>query len=106
MLLNINIDQENFALDIPEQLLQEIQPLFADMDADFDCGVQMGRYWMEKPDAFQRCQVVANRLVNAYYSEDKRGFYIMAAYILHKLPTAREVIVNTGDEIQEIDIIT
>lgn len=106
MKLHINIDQEGFELDVPEQLLVEAQLPFAEMDKEFDRGQQMGRYWIEKLDDFQRCQVVANKLVDAFYREDKRNFYLMAAYILYKMPGAREVVVNTGSEIQDIDILT
>lgn len=106
MKLHINIDQEGFELEVPEQLLVEAQTIFADMDKDFDQGKQMGRYWIENPDDFQRCQIVANQLVDAFCREDKRNFYLMASYILHKMPNAREVIVDTGNEIQEIDILT
>lgn len=105
MKLHINIDQEGFELDVPEQLLVETQALFADMDQEFDCGQQMGRYWVDHPDDFQRCQLVANKLVDAFYLEDKRNFYLMAAYILYKMPAAREVVVNTASEIQEINIL-
>jgi hypothetical protein len=106
MKLHINIDQEGFELDVPEQLLAEAQAIFAEMDAEFDRGKQMGRYWIDSLDNFQRCQVVANKLVDAFYREDKRNFYLMSAYILHKMPNAREVVVNTGSEIQDIDILT
>lgn len=105
MKLHINIDQEGFELEVPGQLLDEAQAIFTDMDKDFDRGKQMGRYWIECPDDFQRCQIVANLLVDAFYREDKRNFYLMAAYILHKKPDAIEVVVNTGEEIQDIDII-
>jgi hypothetical protein len=105
MKLHINIDQEGFELDVPEQLLVEAQLPFTEMDKEFDRGQQMGRYWIEKPDDFQRCQVVANKLVDAFYREDKRNFYLMAAYILYKMPAAREVVVNTASEIQEINIL-
>ena len=106
MKLYINIDQEGFELDVPDQLLRETQTICADMDKEFDRGQQMGRYWIDQPDDFQRCQVVANKLVDAFYLEDKRNFYVMAAYILNKMPNAREVVVNTGNEIQDIDILT
>ena len=105
MKLYINIDQEGFELDVPEQLLLETRSIVADMDKEFDRGQQMGRYWIENPDDFQRCQVVANKLVDAFCLEDKRNFYLMAAYILNKMPNAREVVVNTGSEMQDIDIL-
>ena len=106
MKLYISIDQDGFELDVPEQLMVETQSNVAEMDQEFDRGQQMGRYWIEQPDDFQRCQVVANKLVDAFYLENKRNFYLMAAYILSKMPNAREVVVNTGSEIQDIDILT
>ena len=105
MKLYLNIDQEGFELDVPEQLLTETRSIVADMDQEFDRGQQMGRYWIENPDDFQRCQVVANKLVDAFCLENKRNLYLMAAYILNKMPNAREVVVNTGSEIQDIDIL-
>ncbi|MDQ1363951.1 MAG: hypothetical protein QG652_1813, partial [Pseudomonadota bacterium] len=79
-------------------------PIFSEMENEFDRGQQMGRYWIDHPDNFQRCQIAASKLVDAFCREDKRNFYLMSAYILYKMPDAREVVVNTGNEIQEIDI--
>lgn len=106
MILHINIDQDSFELEVPPQLLEEARPIFADMDREFDRGQQMGRYWIDKPDDFQRCQVVADKLVSAFYRHDKRNIYIMSSYILHKIPGAREVNVNTEMEMQDIEIVS
>ena len=104
MILNINIDQESFALDVPEGLMTELNPFFKDMDTDFDRGVQMGRFWVDEPTDEQRCQVAANNLVNAMHAENKRMLYLMSAYILSKFPDVKEVVVNSDFEMQEIDI--
>ena len=104
MILNINVDQECFALDVPDALMAELGPVIKDMDKDFEKGVQMGRFWVDEPDDEQRCQVAANNLVNAMYAENKRMLYLMSAYILSKFADVKEVIVNSDYEMQEIDI--
>ena len=104
MILNINIDQEYFELDVPEDLLSELEPVIKDMDKDFEKGVQMGRFWVDEPTDDQRCQVAANNLVNAMHAENKRMVYLMSAYILSKFAGVKEVIVNSDYEIQDIDI--
>ncbi len=105
MLFDITIDQENFQLDIPEKLLEELKPVCEDMDKEFEGGVQMGRYWVESPGDFERCQVAADRVASAMAREDKRMLYINAAYILYKAPTLNHVTVDTEYEMQDIDIV-
>ena len=104
MILNINIDQEMFGLDVPDSLMTELAPIMKDMDTDFDKGVQMGRFWVDEPTDEQRCQVAANNIVNAMHAENKRMLYLMSAYILNKFPTVQEVMVNSDYEMQDIDI--
>lgn len=104
MILNMNIDQESFSLEVPDGLLTELAPIMKDMDDDFDKGLQMGRFWVDEPSSEQRCQVAANNIVNAMHAENKRMLYLMSAYILYKFPDVKEVIINSDFEIQEIDI--
>ena len=104
MILNINIDHDSYDLEIKQQLVDELKPVFEDMDKEFDRGVQMGRYWVDSPDADQRCQVAVNKLVNAMHAEDKRNLYIMAAYVVYKFPDVKSVVYNSDFEMQEIDI--
>ncbi|MDH5485119.1 MAG: hypothetical protein OEY43_07800 [Gammaproteobacteria bacterium] len=103
MILNINIDQESYALDVPEQLLDEAADFFVTMNADMDKGWQMGRFWVESPSLEQRCQIAANKLVDAFHNENKRMFYLMAAYILKTMPGIKTVTVNLEFEIDDID---
>ena len=104
MILNINIDQECFGLDVPDDLLTELTPIINDMDKDFDNGIQMGRFWVDEPSDEQRCQLAANNIVNAMHAENKRMLYLMSAYILKKFPAIKEIIINSDYEMQEIDI--
>lgn len=104
MIFNLSLDREEFSIEIPDGLLQEVAPIVKDMDADYDRGVQMGRYWVDNPSDDERCQVAANDLVNALHAENKRMVYVLASYILTKFPNLKIVVVDTDLEIQEIDI--
>ena len=104
MILNINVDDESFALDVPEELIKEVQPILEEMDKEFDQGCQLGRFWVDKPSDEQRCQIAVNNIVNCMHTENKRMFYLMAAYILTKFPNIKAVTVNSELEIHEIDI--
>ena len=104
MILNINIDQECFQLDVPDELMTELQPFMKDMDDDFNKGVQMARFWVDEPTDEQRCQVAANNIVNAMHAENKRMLYLMSAYILSKFSDIKEVVVDSNYEMQDIDI--
>lgn len=106
MNLNINIDNGSYALEVADALVEELKPVFADMDAEYDRGIQLGRFWIDEPTDEQRCQLSVNKLVNAMYGEDKRTLYIMAAYVVYKFPNVKAVHSNSDLEIHEIDIET
>jgi len=104
MKLNLNIDQQSYELEVQEALITELKPVFDDMDKEYDKGIQLGRYWTDKPDIEQRCQITMNKLINAMHSEDKRALYTMAAYIVYKFPNVQMVTSSSDFEIHEIDI--
>ena len=37
-----------------------------------DKGWQMSRFWVEKPDLYQRCQIVADRILGAFHTENQK----------------------------------
>lgn len=104
MNFNITIDEESYTLEVKEELMQELQSAHKKMDADFDRGLQLGRYWIESPTLEQRCQWVADKIVSAIHQENIRQFYVMAAYILSKFPDLKNVTVSSDFEISDIDI--
>lgn len=105
MNLNFTIDQEPFTLEVADGIMQEAQAFIKDTDLEFDKGIQLGRYWIESPSEEQRCQIAANKIVNAMHQENIRMVYLMSAYILTKLPTVKMVTVNSDYEIDEIDFM-
>ncbi len=103
MKLNFTIDHESFTLDVPEGIMQEAQAFISETDLEFDRGIQLGRHWIDEPDAEQRCQIAANKIVNGMHQENIRMVYLMSAYILTRLPNVSMVTVNSDYEIDEID---
>ena len=104
MILNLNIDQESYEIEIKPELIAELRSIHEGMDKEYDEGAQMGRYWVEKPSDEQRCQIAANNIVNSIHRENKRMLYIMSAYIVYKFPDIKAVTANSDLEMHEIDI--
>ena len=105
MQFNITIDQSPFALEVADGIMQEAKEFIADMDAELDKGIQLGRHWLDSPSDEQKCQIAANKVVNAMHQENIRMVYLMAAYILTKKPDLKMVTVNSDYEIDEIDFM-
>ena len=104
MNFNITIDDESYTLEVKDELMQELKSVHDEMDAEYDRGLQLGRYWIEAPNLEQRCQFTANKVVSAIHQENIRNFYIMASYILSKFPGLKRVTVSSDFEISDIDI--
>ena len=104
MIFNITIDDESYTLEVKDELMQERQSVHDEMDAEYDRGIQLGRYWIETPTLEQRCQITANKVVSAIHQENIRQFYITASYILSKFPDLKRVTVSSDFEISDIDI--
>ncbi len=105
MKLNIIVDGRTSVFDVPDEILLEAKYFFDKLDADMDKGWQMSRDWVECPNAEQRCQIAADRILTAIDTENQKLLLLMAAYILRTMPGAKTVhIDNTGD-MNETDII-
>ncbi len=105
MKLNIIVDGRTNAFEVPDGLLIEASDYFDKLDADMDKGWQMSRDWVENPDAEQRCQIAADKILTAIDTDNEKLLMLMAAYILRTMPGVKTVnIDNTGD-MNETDII-
>lgn len=105
MILKLTIDDQTYEIDVPEQIMQEAQEFYARMDQDMDKGWQMSRLWVEKPDLYQRCQIVADRVLGAFHTENKRMVLLMSGYILSRVPHVEEVVVDTSGDITLTEIV-
>lgn len=98
MKLNIIVDGRSNAFEVPDNLLSEAKEFFDKLDSDMDKGWQMSRDWVEKPDAEQRCQVAASKILTAIDTDNEKLLMLMVAYILRTMPGVKSVnIDNTGD---------
>ncbi len=105
MILKLTIDDQTYDIDVPEQVMHEAQEFYAKMDQDMDKGWQMSRVWVEKPDLYQRCQIVADRVFGAFHTENTRMVLLMAGYILSRVPSVDEVVVDTSGDITLTEIV-
>ncbi|MEE9493795.1 MAG: hypothetical protein V3W04_10510 [Gammaproteobacteria bacterium] len=105
MILKFSIDDQSCEIDVPDELMREAQDFYASMDADMDKGWQMSRSWVEKPDLYQRCQIVSDRVLGAFHSENKKLMLMMAGYILSRAPDIREVAVDTTGDITMTELV-
>jgi hypothetical protein len=101
MNLNIIIDQDTREFSISAEMMEDAQGLFTKMDSDMDNGWQLGKSFIASPTSIQRCQIIANRLLTALHTQNLASATLMSAYILHCLPTAYTVNLNTEGEADE-----
>lgn len=99
--LELVVEGNSIALDVPEDIVESAEEFFQSLDADLDQGWQMGRAWVEDPDAQQRCQIVAERLVKALNSENVKLSVLLAGYIARTLPELTRIEVDMTGELQD-----
>ncbi|MDH5183865.1 MAG: hypothetical protein OEX12_08250 [Gammaproteobacteria bacterium] len=101
MILNVAIDGQTYPLTVPDVMLDEADELFNKMDVDMSKGWQMGREWVADPSTKERCQIAADRMMTAIEAENQNLATMMAAYILKRMPGAKEVVYDDeGDMLQ------
>jgi hypothetical protein len=100
MLLKAIIDDREFSLEVPPQILSEGEAFFAKLDADMAQGWQMSREWASNPNQIERCQIIADKLLTALEKENERLGMLMAGYLLSRLPGLEFVTLDTHGEMQ------
>lgn len=103
MKLTLHIDEKSQTLDIPNSILEEGKDFFEMMDSDMDKGWQMSREWVDNPDTVQRCQIAADKIINAINAENETLLLLLAGYVLSRSPQTRAIHINTSGEIQETE---
>ena len=101
MILNIRIEDQNYPVDVPDQIIAEGGDYFSKLDEDMDRGWQMSRSWVDKPNDEQRCQIVADRILGAIEHENSKSMIMLSAYILAKMPNLKVLDIATNGEMQE-----
>jgi hypothetical protein len=105
MKLNILIEDRTHTIEVPADVLEQGEEFFQRIDRDMDRGWQMGPDFIENPDRIQRCQIAANRLLNALSTARRASVLLMAGYILKRLPGVTGVNVDTTGEMQNTEFI-
>ena len=105
MKLNIIVDGRTNAFDVPDELLTEASDFFDQMNADMDKGWQMSRDWVDSPNAEQRCQIAADKILGAIEAENEKLLMMMAAFILRTMPGVRSINIDITGDMNETDII-
>ena len=105
MKLNIIVEGRTNAFEVPDQILVEAADFFEQMNADMDKGWQMSRDWVDNPNAEQRCQIAADKILTAIETDNEKLLMLMAAYILKTMPGVRSVNIDMTGDMNETDII-
>lgn len=105
MRFNVMIDDQTYPFDVPQFILDEGEEFFSKLDRDMDQGYQMSRTWIEKPDRLNRCQIVADRILDAISRENNQLGVMMAAYILARLPGVTGVRLSTEGDMLEHEFV-
>jgi hypothetical protein len=98
MKLDVIIDSKTHRIEVPQDMLDEGETFFQKMDLDMDGGWQMGPEFVESPNAAQRCQIAANKLLVSISAQNKLLTELMAGYILKRLPGIKTVEIDTSGE--------
>ncbi len=105
MRFNAMIDDQTYTFEVPQFILDEGEEFFAKLDRDMDGGYQMSRTWVDNPDRMQRCQIVADRILDAVHRENQQLCIMMAAFIISRLPGATGVRLSGEGDMLEHELI-
>ena len=106
MQLTVHIDDVSQTIEVGDELLREGEEFFAKMDSDMDQGWQMSRTWVDNPNKIERCQIAANKMLDAISAENQTLLMLMAGYIMSRYPQVREVRIDTSGDMTETELVT
>lgn len=106
MRFKVIIGDQVYAVEIPENLLDEAAEFHAKLDRDMDRGWQMSREFVTRPDRLQRCQIVADKLLTSIMQDNQATAMLMAAYIALRMPGAIGVDIDADGEMQNTEVLT
>lgn len=103
MELRITVESQTRVLSVPDGLLRDAEEFFRKMDSDMDRGWQMSREFVEQPNALQRCQIAAHKLLGGLSSGNLSLATLMAGYIVTRLPGVSGVDIDATGEMQQTE---
>ena len=105
MILKIVVDDQIYPITVPEQIISGAGDFFDKLDRDMDDGWQMSREWVQNPDQEQRCQIVGDKMLTAMHNDNQQLLVLLSAYVLARVPTARELHIDSNGEMLETELI-
>lgn len=105
MRFKVVIDEQVYAIELPEELLREAAEFHAKLDRDMDRGWQMSREFVERPNRLQRCQIAADRLLTGIMQNNEATAMLMAGYIVSRMPGAIGVAIDAAGEMQHTELM-
>jgi hypothetical protein len=105
MRFKVVIDEQVYAIEVPDDLLQEAAEFHARLDRDMDRGWQMSRQFVERPDPMQRCQIVADKLLTSIMQNNQATAMLMAGYIALRMPGTIGVDIDTAGEMHNTQLL-
>lgn len=105
MRFNVMIDDQTYPFEVPQYILDEAEEFFAKLDQEMDGGYQMSRTWVDNPDRMMRCQIAADKILDAIHRENQQLSIMMAAYIISRMPNATGVRLSSEGDMLEHELI-
>lgn len=105
MILEVYVENSMLKVEVPQEILDQGGEFFAMMDRDMDRGWKMGPEYVENPDATQRAQIAADKMLTAIDTENNRMLAMMAGYIVTKLPGVKAVKIATDGDPRESEFL-
>lgn len=105
MILNVYIEDQHFPLDVADALVTDAEDFFVKLDADMADGWQMSREWVDRPDATQRCQIVADKLMAALQVDNPQLVSLLGAYLIARIPGVKGVRIDADGDMQQTEFI-
>ncbi len=99
--LTVILGENEYPLKIKEAIVNEAGSFFERMDSDMSKGWQMSKSWVENPNQFQKCQIVADRLFTSIHLNKKETAIMMAAYIINQMPSVKVIDIDISGNMEE-----
>jgi hypothetical protein len=105
MRFKVIVAEQVYAVEVPEDLLEQAREFHARLDRDMDRGWQMSREFVAQPGRLQRCQIVADKLLTSLSQGNEATAMLMAAYIALRMPGAVGVDIDAHGEMQNTEVL-
>lgn len=101
MILKVFLEDQTYPIEIPDFIVSDAEDFFSYLDKDMDRGWQMSQFWVDAPDTYQRCQIVADKLLTALNNDEQKTGVMLAAYILNRMPGTTDLHLSVSGDMNE-----